>query len=414
MSDLYFYKKPLVNKQTDILIVGAGPAGLACATKCQQLNQNFIIIESSNRVGGRLGSIYTNDYIFDLGFQVYNTSYLNTNKILNLGDLNLKFFRPGASIYKDNSFQILSDPLRNPSQFFSTMTSSFTTISDKLKILKLKYSLNKYKIKNDKTKDCSTYDFLKQYGFSTKIIDNFFKPFFSGIFLENDLKTSSKFFKYVFSKFNTGIAALPEKGMQAIPDQLLSNLENDNIILNKAVIDISKSSVKLIDDQVIHFNKLVLTGESSNLLLKSSEQYHKTDTIFFSTNTKINNGDYIHLFPDDTVINNIAFPTEIGCKYSQNNDTLISISLKNHDYKKLDLISGIQAKLSSYFGGPKSHYEYLKYMSIKKATLKQPSGYFQKNRTLRNGNIFLAGEKYQNGSIEGAVTSGQKILDLIV
>ena len=53
-------------------------------------------------------------------------------------------------------------------------------------------------------------------------------------------------------------------------------------------------------------------------------------------------------------------------------------------------------------------------MSIKKATLKQPSGYFQKNRTLRSGNIFLAGEKYQNGSIEGAVTSGQKILDLIV
>ena len=161
---------------SDIIILGAGPAGLACALKCQQLGREYLLIEGSNRIGGRLGSLYQDGYIFDLGFQVYNSAYVSTNRLLDLDELNLKYFKPGAAVHYGNSFQILSDPLRDISKVFSTIFSNITTVSDKLKILSLKNSLSNYNIEEDKTDDITTLRFLKQYGFSEKMTDNFFIP----------------------------------------------------------------------------------------------------------------------------------------------------------------------------------------------------------------------------------------------
>jgi hypothetical protein len=44
----------------------------------------------------------------------------------------------------------------------------------------------------------STISFLKSYGWSDRIIENFFKPFFGGVFLERELHTSSNFFSVCF------------------------------------------------------------------------------------------------------------------------------------------------------------------------------------------------------------------------
>ena len=69
------------------------------------------MIEKNNRVGGRLGSFKENGYIFDLGFQVYNTAYEVTNSLLDMDSVNLNYFKPGAVIHDGTDFQIISDPL---------------------------------------------------------------------------------------------------------------------------------------------------------------------------------------------------------------------------------------------------------------------------------------------------------------
>lgn len=38
--------------QTDILIVGAGFAGIAAAKKLKAANKNFVLIEARDRIGG--------------------------------------------------------------------------------------------------------------------------------------------------------------------------------------------------------------------------------------------------------------------------------------------------------------------------------------------------------------------------
>ena len=71
-----------MKRKTDVIIVGAGLAGLTCAIKCKDLGREFLLLEKSQRIGGRIGSIKEDGYIFDLGFQVYNTAYHYTNSII--------------------------------------------------------------------------------------------------------------------------------------------------------------------------------------------------------------------------------------------------------------------------------------------------------------------------------------------
>ena len=396
---------------TDIIILGAGPAGLACALKCQQLGREYLLIEGSNRIGGRLGSLYEDGYIFDLGFQVYNSAYVNTNRLLDLDELNLKYFKPGAAVHYGNSFEIVSDPLRDISKVFSTIFSNITTVSDKLKILSLKNSLSNYNIEEDKTDDITTLRFLKQYGFSEKMIDNFFIPFFSGIFHEKTLDTSSKFFKYVFSNFNNGLASLPEKGMQVIPEQLISKIDIERVMMEKTAINLDDGNKVIFDDgDIIKGENIILTGESTTLAEKIKYEYNEVNTIYFTTENEIENGDYIHLYPEDDLINNIAIPSSISSAYSNGHSHLISITILEYDCSDIELIKKIRKRLSNYYGGEPGSYDFLRTFSISKATIKQPVGHFERKKIVKNG-LIIAGEQATNGSIEGAIISGLNAAD---
>ena len=397
---------------SDIIIIGAGPAGLACALKCQQQGIEYLLIEQDQRAGGRVGSLYDNGYIFDLGFQVYNSAYVNTNAILDIDELDLRYFKPGAVVHDGDSFQMISDPLRDISKIFSTIFSDLTTIKDKIKILSLKYSLSDYQIDQDQSGDLTTLEFLEQYGFSDKFIKNFFMPFFSGIFLENKLETSSKFFKYVFSNFNNGLAALPRKGMQAIPDQLFNKLNRERVIIGQSVVNIDdRKNVTLDDGIIIKGNRLILSGDSNDLLNGKKGEYNAVKTMYFSTQNEIINGEYIHLYPKDNIINNIAIPTYLSDSYSKNSDHLISLTILESETSETEMVKDIKGRLSKYYGGGPNSYEFLRSINIKTGTLRQPKGHFNRSQKNSEDSIYMIGEKVTNGSIEGAVVAGLNVID---
>ena len=61
--------------ESDVVIIGAGLAGLRCAQILSNAGLNVVIVEKSDRVGGRLSSFAINGFIIDEGFQLINPSY---------------------------------------------------------------------------------------------------------------------------------------------------------------------------------------------------------------------------------------------------------------------------------------------------------------------------------------------------
>ena len=135
--------------KVETVIIGAGLSGLSCAIQLEKERRDYLLVEKTDRIGGRLGSLYEENNIYDIGFQVFNTAYKNTMQLLDRDEVKLKMFKPGSVIHDGKSFNLISDPLRDPKRLFTSLFSSISTFRDKLKILSLIAQLLNYDIQND-------------------------------------------------------------------------------------------------------------------------------------------------------------------------------------------------------------------------------------------------------------------------
>ena len=140
------YKRIMTKNDYKIHIIGAGVSGLIAARVLENYGYHPVIIEATDRVGGRVKTDIVNGYQLDHGFQVLLTAYPAVQKHLDYEVLELQPFLPGASIFKSNDQQIIGDPLRNLSLLFPTLFSGIGNFSDKLKILQLNQKLKKKKM----------------------------------------------------------------------------------------------------------------------------------------------------------------------------------------------------------------------------------------------------------------------------
>lgn len=171
-----------------IYIVGAGISGLVAALELEQAGYSPILVEASDRVGGRMKTDEVSGFLLDHGFQVLNTAYPEAKRYLDFSSLHLKTFDPGAIILEGNSSYIITDPLRNPLKLVGMAFSKVGTFLDKLKIFTLTQELKK-KSADDifASPSLTTLEYLKNYGFSDHIITHFFTPFFRGIFFRKGI-----------------------------------------------------------------------------------------------------------------------------------------------------------------------------------------------------------------------------------
>lgn len=396
-----------------IHIIGAGFSGLIAATVLEKNGLSPVIIESTDRVGGRVKTDIVEGYQLDHGFQVLLTAYPAAQKYLNLEALQLQTFIPGASIFKNGKQNSIGDPLRDKSLLLSTVFARVGTLSDKFKILKLNIKLKKKSLSEIfSSKEQTTKTYLIDFGFSSKMINDFFNPFFSGIFLENKLETSSRMFEFVYKMFGEGDAALPKGGMQAIPKQLSNNLKRTTFKFNTKVATVNDSEITLEDGQKIKSDFTIIATEPSKLVNKLNKKvidWQSCDTLYFETESRVINKPLIGLIPEkDTVINNIFYHTSLESDLKGNKELLSVTVVDNQNLSSDKLIQRVQSELKQYCGIDVikliKHYKIP--MSLPKLQNLQYN--LLPSQTRLTDTIFLAGDVQLNGSLNAAMIAGEK------
>lgn len=396
-----------------IHIIGAGISGLIAATVLEKNGLSPVIIESTDRVGGRVKTDIVEGYQLDHGFQVLLTAYPAAQKHLNLEALQLQTFIPGASIFKNGKQNSIGDPLRDKSLLLSTVFARVGTLSDKFKILKLNIKLKKKSLSEIfSSKEQTTKTYLIDFGFSSKMINDFFNPFFSGIFLENKLETSSRMFEFVYKMFGEGDAALPKGGMQAIPKQLSNNLKRTTFKFNTKVATVNDSEITLEDGQKIKSDFTIIATEPSKLVNKLNKKvidWQSCDTLYFETESRVINKPLIGLIPEkDTVINNIFYHTSLESDLKGNKELLSVTVVDNQNLSSDKLIQRVQSELKQYCGIDVikliKHYKIP--MSLPKLQNLQYN--LLPSQTRLTDTIFLAGDVQLNGSLNAAMIAGEK------
>jgi len=401
-----------------IHIIGAGISGLIAAKTLEKQGYRPIIVESTDRVGGRVKTDIVQGYQLDHGFQVLLDAYPMAQKHLDLKALELQGFLPGANIYKNRKSMTIGDPLRDVSLLWSTLTSKVGSLSDKLKILKLNSELKKKKLTEIfSSEETTTRAYLKEKGFSDQIIADFFNPFFAGIFLEPELRTSSRMFEFVYKMFGEGLATMPKKGIQAIPNQLKAQLKHTKFLFNTKVSEVKDDHIILADSSKIDTHFTIIATEASGLIsnLKAETQWKSTDNLYFTCKKRHISKPLIGLVSDkNSLINNIFFNNNLN-QESLGQDELLSVTVvKSHDLSEEMLIAMVKSELSTYCNIQDT--TFLKRYNISKALpdLNQLQYDCSATETQIKATIFLAGDQLLNASLNAAMISGERAAEGLI
>lgn len=391
-----------------IAIIGAGISGLTAALALEKEGYSTTLYDRNPFVGGRVTSQKVSGYTLDVGFQVLLTAYPLAKKYLNYDTLDLIRFESGSKIVvKGNSYTI-GDAFRRSSFLWSTMKAPIGSLSDKWKIFMLSKQVKSKSIQAIFSEpEITTFQYLKKYGFSEKIISNFFKPFFGGIFLESTLETSSRMFEFIFKMFSEGEAAIPKTGIQAIPDQLASQLKSSTIKLSTAITSVIGSTIHFKNGEQAVYDYIIITSHADQLIsnLKGNKTIWKgTTTLYFEIPKILNPEKFIHLSANSGWINSISYP-EVPSNLEK---SLLSVSIiKPYDFSEAILIENVIKELSHDFNI--EDVRFLKGYPIPTSLpiLNDLKYSIAPSETQLTDTIFLAGDTTLNGSLNAAMLSGE-------
>ena len=401
----------------EVIIIGGGLAGLSCAVQLAESGVHSAVLEATDRVGGRVRSDVINGFTLDVGFQVLLTAYPSCQKLLDYSALRLRYFDPGALIRQSGRFTELADPWRNPGKAWATATNPVGSVADKLRIWRLRSKTCRGSLAELYERPHQTTEqYLRDFGFSERMLDQFFRPFIGGVFLDESLSVSSRMLEFVFRMFSMGGIAVPADGMAAIPRQMAERLPRGTINLQSSVVRLEGNRVVLANGDSLTGDHVVIATESNAAarLLELPEiqtSWNETSTLYYSSpqceqkyKSLILRGDESGPIQTATIISNVAE------EYAPQNSSLISVSLspnndKSHDENELLA----KEQLKKWFGDQVRHWELLQTYQI-------PYGLpamdidpvIRSPKVKERESTYICGDHCETPSIEGAMDSGMR------
>jgi phytoene dehydrogenase-like protein len=237
----------------NVIIVGAGLAGLACAADLTAAGASVTVLECADGVGGRMrtdrvNAGRTDGFLLDRGFQVFNTSYPQVQRRLDLRALQLSPFTPGMLLHTGAGRVRFADPTRRPGDQGDLVRGRLAGPGGlaALAALSARDMMLPARLLK-RAPDQSTLAALASARIPGELVELLFRPFLAGVFLEDQLETSGRFFHLVWRTMLRGTLCLPRRGIQAVPEQLAAALPPGTVRLETPVRTLTDQGVLLAD-----------------------------------------------------------------------------------------------------------------------------------------------------------------------
>ena len=417
-----------------IVIVGAGLAGLTCAKMLAERGKRVLVLEATDQVGGRVRTdIHEDGYRLDRGFQVLFTAYPAAARHLDFERLKPRLFDPGAIIVKDGKMREVADPRREPEQVIPSLLNPFLSPLDKARTLRLATQALNLSTPDifagrwqPNEKDESTEAYLRRLGFSEEgAIQNFFRPFYGGIFLDRSLSTSARMFEFTFKMLAKGDIIVPAEGIQRIPEQLASALPQGSVrysarVTELLITDGQVTGVRLENGEQIEAEQVVVATESQSAERLAGRFVEKalptqgvgTICLYFAGNEQLYTQKKILLNAEpNAYVNNAVLMTNIAPTYAPPRKHLLSVTVSGHAGEDDEAIAhrALNEMAPWFPNAYLNQWELLAVYHIPFAQFAQKPGIFDdlpNNKTNISG-LYIAGEYTQSSSIQGAMHSGE-------
>lgn len=400
----------------DVVVVGAGLAGLCAARRLAAAGVEVVVLESAGAVGGRVATDPVDGFLLDRGFQVYNTAYPEAARVLDHAALDLRAFTPGALIRRGDRLHRVADPRRRPLAAPGTVLAPIGSPLDKVRVALL--SARDALTPADRlaaAAETTTYEALKQRGLSDTVIDRFLRPFLAGVFLERELSTSSRFFDLVWRTFARGTVCVPAGGMRRIPAQLAAGLPAGTIHTGVRVTGLRDGAVDT-DQGPVGAPSVVVAADpvTAAALLGLPEPRMLAVTTIYHAAPEPPVGEPILLLDGERpgpIVNSVVLTNAVPT-YSPDARALVSTSVLGVDPPD---DRALRRELERLYGLSTSDWELVATVPVPRALPAAPPPLGDLRRPVELGDgRYVAGDHRDTPSIQGAMVSGRRAADALL
>jgi phytoene dehydrogenase-like protein len=405
-------EEALVVDRVDVVVVGAGLAGLSCARALQARGLPVQVLEAADAVGGRVRTDHVDGFLLDRGFQVLSTAYPEVQRQLDLSALELCRFDRAMLLHLHGRNWRLADPRHDPRALLAAVRAPVGGLRDLVPLSAYAaacgYASTAWlKAKSDQT----TRAHWHRWGLSDEVIDRVLAPFFGGLLLEREMTTSSRFTDMMLRSFVTGWSAVPAAGMQALPEGLA---REQDIRLQCPVGDVGPDGVTTDDGRVEARAVVVATdaAAAARLLPGLPEPSWKGVTTWYHAAPESPLGSPTLLVdPERSPVDNTVVVTEAAPSYSPDSRALVATSWVREPGQPPSEPE-VRRRLAELYATSTARWEHVATCHVTRALPGMPAPH-PFRRSIRWGGVYVCGDHRDTSSIQGALVSGRRAADAV-
>jgi len=393
--------------RVEVAVVGAGLAGLSAAVRLVAAGCDVHVLEASPGAGGRLATELVDGFVVDRGFQVLNTGYPRVAADLDLDALGLGWFRRGAAFRVGARLHRVVDPRVMPSGVPETLRAPIGSVVEKAAVaafsLRAAYAPVPRLLRAAET---SAEESLRRAGVGDVALERFFRPFLSGVLLEGELATSSRYLDLLWRSFVRGAIGLPARGMQSVGEQLAGRLGADRLHRGVRAGDVAGDRVST-DAGVVRADAVVVATDPDTATalvpgLQAAAPREVTTHLHVLPSSPGSERLIVLGTPEGRVVNS-AVLTDVQPRYSPDGRALVASSTLARTREP-----DVRTEIARLHGAAVSDLSHLTTVTVAGA---QPAALppLQLRRRVDLGDgLFVCGDHRDTPSIQGAMASGAR------
>jgi phytoene dehydrogenase-like protein len=376
------------------------------------------VLETSDRIGGRVATDEVDGFLLDRGFQVFLDRYPDARAELDLEALDLRGFYAGSLVrYAGRSYRI-ADPWRDPVAGMRSLFTPVFAMTDGPAMTAVRLAtLARSSDPTSWTHSGDTAGAYLERRLSTRAVERFLRPFFGGVFLDRSLAVPRPYFEFIFAMFARGRATLPSQGMQAIPAQLADGLPAGTVQLERRVVGVDDGHVALAGGERLPATHVIVATDGSTagkLTGGQNTTWSGCITLYFAAPTAPYDEPILTLNGDGPAagpVNHVCIPSNVAPAYAPGGQALISATvIGTPDADIADLETDARSQLHEWFGNAVRTWRLLRAYRIDRALPHMGSPPITPPTVVTMGGcrLVVAGDHVESPSINGAMASGAR------